>query len=195
MSWIDDMFGGGDLSTIDPITAGDMLSMDDFDPSEYFGGLDLSTLPPITNDYLPVQQLPGLDSGIGAMNDGNFDVGGGFWQQIGRMITGSKNPTAGSVLAGLLPMALSGVSGAMNRSATNDATAQTLAGLNKASDQATQLINGASQGYQPFMQAGTSALSKLSSQAPSNLAAQFGSLAGQFAPLGSGRGIKSPGGR
>lgn len=94
--------------------------------------------------------------------------------------------------ASILPMILGGVSGAMGRNATNQATQQTIDGLHNASAQATSLINGpggAAAGYQPFMQQGGVALSKLAGQAPSNLASQFGALAPNYGPLGSGKGL------
>ena len=79
----------------------------------------------------------------------------------------------------------------MNRNATNDATQQTIAGINKASDQATGLINGASGNFTPYIQQGQSALAKMAAQPPSNIASQFGPLQGNYRPLGSGRALST----
>jgi hypothetical protein len=68
--------------------------------------------------------------------------------------------------------------GLMSQHATNQATQQTVNGINAASDQAKQLIGAAQANYAPFTANVGQSLAKLAS--PVN-------LAGNFKPLGSGR--------
>lgn len=91
------------------------------------------------------------------------------------------------------PMLLSmlGVGGGalMGLHATNKATDQMQGGITKASDLITKMLGESSGAFKPFTDMGAAGAARLSALPQSNLAAQFGPLAGSFGPLGNGRGI------
>jgi len=169
--------------------------------SSLFGTPDLSNVDPATADLLT--QLGYGTTGIpGLMNSGANLLGsaaagtGGTSGGGGGSSSGAKAPTGAgtggsltSLLTSLLPMLLAAGGGILNRNAANTATAQTVAGLNNASAQATNLINGSSGtggaagNYSPYLQGGQAALSSLAGMGHSN-------IAGNFKPLGSGKAFK-----
>lgn len=85
-------------------------------------------------------------------------------------------------LGALLPMLASIYGGVQSRNATQDATHQVQQSLADANTTITGLLGGAGSMYKPYQDAGTAALAKLSALPPSN-------IAGQFKPIGSGRGL------
>jgi hypothetical protein len=132
-----------------------------------------------------ISGLGGLNglAGAGQTGDGSISgssPGGGL--KPGTSAGGSLLNSLGG-LGGILPLLLAAGSGLMGRQATQQATQQTVQGINNASDQANKLITGAQANYNPYMQAGGTALSKLANAAPSN-------IAGMFKPLGTGRYVK-----
>lgn len=147
--------GSGSLSDIFNIGNGGIAGMD---PSQYaalFGGIANAARP------------PGATSGYagGNASGGIGNAGGSLLGSLGG-------------LSGLLPILLAAGSGILGRNATNQATQQTVNGINAASDQAKQLIGAAQANYAPFTANIGQSLAKLA--APVN-------LAGNFKPLGSGK--------
>lgn len=82
-----------------------------------------------------------------------------------------------------------------HNNATNDMTQHYVDAINNATGQATGIINGQAGKYQPYQDAGASALAKLQGQPLSNIAGNFspvssgGALSGNFKPIGNGRGM------
>lgn len=185
-----DPTGNFDLGiNIDPFTGGTWGTPDlsGLDPStiDLLGGLgatggDLFSGPNWLN---AIGSVTGALGGLGGTSGstGSGSSGGGGNSTGGKGILNSllgNNP-----LGMLLPSLLALGGGIMNRNATNDATQQVVQGLQNASTQAQNLIGGAQAGYQPYMSAGTTALSKLANMGNSN-------IAGMFKPLGTGKGIR-----
>lgn len=154
-----DSTGLGGLTDLFNISNGGIAGMDPTQYAALFGGLANAARP------------PGATSGYAGNGQGGGSGGGG-------------NPLGSlSSLGSLLPyLALLGGS-LYGNSQTNKATDQAVGAINSASDQVKQILGGAQANYQPYMNAGTTALSKLANAAPSN-------IAGQFKPLGTGRGIR-----
>lgn len=128
---------------------------------------------------------PGLGSGGG----GQFRIpspggssGSSLASMASRLFSGGSEGGGMGGLMSLLPLLASVYGGINSRNAAEDGARQLQEGADKANDEARGLIGGAAAGYKPYMDAGTGALAKLQSMAPSNLAAQF-------RPIGSGRGL------
>lgn len=160
MTTAPDSTGLGGLSDIFNLSGGGIANMTPDQYASLFGGIANAARP------------PGANSGYAGGGAPSGNSGGGLSSLLGN-----------NGLASILPMLLAAGGGLLNRNATNDATQQVVQGLNNASDQAKQLIGGAQANYQPYMQAGTTALSKLANMDNSN-------IAGQFKPLGSGKYIR-----
>lgn len=102
---------------------------------------------------------------------------------------GLTNKDGSLNLGSLLPL-LAGVGGSIyGISQNNKATNQVLGGINNANKIVTDTLGGNKALYQPYIDAGQSAMQKMQNAAPSNIAAQFGPLAGNYQALGSGRGL------
>lgn len=106
---------------------------------------------------------------------GGGGAGGGIGGGAGNGILGALGGIPG--LAGILAPLLGGL---LNSNATKNATNQTVAGINKASDQ-VQGILGQPSPFAPFTQAGQGAMAKLQNM-------NYQPLAPQFSNLGAGRG-------
>lgn len=160
-----DLPGGGDGHVIDTGDAGS-----DWSRGGGPGSGDINT--------------PGLGSGGG----GGFRIpgmpGGGSstLEQIARSIGLSNGPGMGGLLGGLLPMLASLYGGIQSRNATQDASRQIQESVTSANTQARDVLGGAAANFTPYMDAGKSALGKLSNMPPSDLASQY-------KPIGSGRGL------
>ena len=111
----------------------------------------------------------------------DFSGGGGAGNWLGTALKalGLGNKDGSLNLGSLLPMLLAAGSGAYAMNRTNKATDQTVNAINSANEQITGLLGGAKSLYDPYVSAGTGALNKLSTQAPSNLADRYKPLAGQ----------------
>lgn len=138
--------------------------------------------------------------GDGTDGSGDFNAGGGssggsgvgsLWGQISRLFGGSggnggggNGSSGGDGLMGLLPY-LALIGGGINQhGATNDATNAML----QANQNAMNYLQGQQGGqrFQPWVDAGTGALSRMASMPPSDLASRF-------KPLGSGRAMNTLG--
>lgn len=141
---------------------------------------------------------PRLDTGVpmagnqyggGGYTGGGYGSGagggssGGMLQQIIHALTGSNGGgSAMGALGALAPFLASLYGGIQSHNATQDATHQIQQSLSNANDQVSSLLGGAQATYKPYMDAGLGALAKLQAMQPSN-------LAGNFKPIGSGKGL------
>lgn len=158
---LENLDGTGSLSDLFNISNGGIAGMDPTQYAALFGGLANAARPPgATSGY-----AGGGTAGGGGGSGGGAGGLGGLFNSLGG-------------LGGILPALLSLGSGLMGQHATNQATQQTVNGINAASDQAKQLIGAAQANYAPFTANVGQSLAKLA--APVN-------LAGNFKPLGSGK--------
>lgn len=157
---------------------GSFVGPDGTDPNGLTGG--------DYNDLMNVDQ----GGGMGSVNNPTTPSAGGGGGSGGGSGGGAGGilGTLGGIpgLAGLLAPLLGGI---LNSNATKNATNQTVAGINKASDQ-VQGILGQPSPFAPFTQAGQGAMAKLQGMNYQPLAGRFGNLgAGRATTLGAmGRG-------
>lgn len=173
----------GEMELLDPTMLG---GFGDLYEEGYLGGDSDGSNGSPTNpgssnfDWTQLLKLAGGAAGGAA---GGGSSGGG----IGDLLK-SLGLTGGAGGSGsLLPLLglIASIGGGVNASnATKEATAQLQAGADKANQQATELIGGARNDFQPYMQAGQGALSKLEAMiGNSGLASKFAT------PVG---GLKAP---
>ena len=185
----------GDLGGGDPSFGGDGGPGADVgaDPGGGSGDSGMVTDPTTGDVY---------DSGgkfIGNINDPSFGGGAGGTPSLPGGLDKFMKSIGATSKDGSLnwPMLLSmlgiGVGGLTAYNSTKKATNDITGGLANANKAVTDILSGASGAYKPYQDAGAAAVARLSSAAPSALAAQFQSnLGGQFGPLGNGRGIGGP---
>lgn len=169
---------------------------DDLDFGEYGDirdeVLDLRTMPypfdvGYDEDWLN-REVPTYD----IINGGKAEPGG--WDKILKAILGNFGGAAGggdtaALLAGLLPLLLSGGLGAWGTSNKNDATeaaaAELKAGAEKANALAMEQIGGARGAFTPYQNAGADAVGQLSGMVGNN------NLAGKYGPVGQASDLAS----
>jgi hypothetical protein len=137
------------------------------------------------NGFTPgdYNELDQFNAGLGDPSDPSGGGGGSTLSSLARLLTGgSGGGSALGALGQLLPFLATLGGGLMSRNATQDATHQVQDSLANANNQVTSLLGGAGSGFKPYQDAGLSALGKMQAFPQSN-------LAGNFKPLGSGRGI------
>lgn len=122
------------------------------------------------------------------------DSGGSGWASVLRALGiggGSGGSGSGGIPWGqILSAILTGGGGLYARNQANRATEQTVAAINAANDKITGILGNGNSLYRPYADLGAQAAGKLAQLGPSTLASQFGPIAGQFQPLGTGRGIR-----
>lgn len=170
------------------------------------GGLDPSLLPliPTPQDqlYTPMEPFNPASPEYGnyAINfDGTsvpqLNIGGGKGGNSNSSLLGQVlklfglDGGNGGGLLPLLSMLGIGAGAYLNRSASQDAAKQMSDAVNGANNRATQIFADQGALYKPYYDMGTAAIDKLRNTPQSN-------LAGNFVPLGTGRGIVpgTPGG-
>ena len=193
-----DMLGSspvGDFDWSKILNGIDVNNMTDADWADIMNGTGATNLGDVTGGN-PAGDLGGSDggnmpSGSGAPSDGSsgHSSGGGLnlpggTSGLGGLPAGLSSllGNGGSALLGLLAPALGAY---LSSSATKKATDQTVAGINKASDQITGILGGPN-GYAPYMQTGQQALTKLNGM-------NYQPLSPQFKALGPGRGMTTLG--
>lgn len=155
----------------------------------------------------PVSFGPTSGFDINAILNGNIDPSGGstvnganlgvpsddsssssfarFLNSIGLGGSGGGSGGGGGIdISRLIAAALGIGSGVMSHNATQHATDQAVAALQSANTQATNILNGTNAAYRPYADLGNQAAGRLMAMPADQ------SIAGNFNPLGSGRGIK-----
>jgi hypothetical protein len=167
------------------------------DPSAYgLGGIDWSQIiadQPENGSFVgpdgtdPNGFTPGDYNELDQFNAGLGDppADGGSGQTLGQLFRAlglSNGDGAAGLMSGLLPILASIYNGNRSRQATEDATRQAREDLGNTQTQISGVLNGASAGFQPYVDAGAQGLAGMQAFPQSN-------LAGNFRPIGSGRGI------
>ena len=129
---------------------------------------------------------PGMSTSMPNGRGGGSGGGGGALSGLGKLLGLGQ----GGDMSGLLGLLGSIGGGLLNYNATNKASDQLQQGIKDSNKVITDTLSGNNALYEPWRQAGLTALDKFQNQAPSNLAAGFGPLAGNYNSLGSGKGIK-----
>lgn len=138
--------------------------------------------PDMIPDFSTIEQQPtptfpqGLKLDPSIINGGNgVDMLGSIAKMFG-LTDKNGNINSNALLSLLTSLGMAG--GVLNQnSATRDATAQLQEAARAANARAEELIGGARANYQPYMQAGTQALSGLQGMVGnSNLSGKYGSL-------------------
>lgn len=206
--WFDpgtlDHLGGLDLSGLEMMELPEFAEFADNPFADLF--LDPKMLEPLAKLAMP--SGPGAGSPGSGMSANPFDPT--MLGQLMKMLGGGQGLAS---LAGL-------VGGGINaNNATKEAQERMERAVSEANDTVRGLLGGAQEAYKPYTDAGAQAVAKLSAMGPSNLAAQFGPVAGggalagrfgqisqgpigqasnmasRFKPLGSGRALSALGGR
>ena len=170
----------------DPIYASPDWSLLDEQPMpEFEAPLDLDTSW-LDDPYANWGGGPGGDNtdgsgdwNTGGVSLGNLSGGGSMLGSVAKALglTDSNGNLNSNALLSLLTSLGMGAGVLNQNSATRDATQQLQNAANQANAKAEELIGGVRPNYQPYMQAGTQALSGLQGMVGnSNLAGKYGSL-------------------
>lgn len=171
-------WGGLSQDEIDSIINGNVDFMNSLDPNGYgMNDRGLGTSDPNSpGGTLTPAQIAALGSGaLGAGTSGGSNPLAGILRSLG-LTSGKDGSTDWGSILGML--GILGGAYTANQS-TKSGTDAMVNAANSANDQVKSILGGAGAGYNPYIQAGQSALTTMQNQPPSN-------LAGNFKPLGSG---------
>jgi uncharacterized spore protein YtfJ len=185
-SWLMDQYPAPTVDTFDPSVMG---SVTNYGGTTDFTmpGVETGTVDPWDRQAMGDLNAYGLDPNAinaalaaGGSGGGNSSVLASLAKLLG---FGGGSGGGNSWLPALLSMLGIGAGAYLNHSASTDAARQITDSINAANDKVTGILQGNNALFQPYMDIGKQGVAALSAMPNSN-------IAGNFNPLGTGRGIK-----